>query len=278
MDIQSNAGLLWGRNTPTRRDAVLAALSAIDSKMAKRLGKREPSASWCLISACRDIGRAKAANEHGTLDVRPLANTNGYEAIVVRRKAIQNEEELLFSAKAAGDVSVLLRVHASLNALALEKELVDAYQARRTMMSPDQVSRCLGLVVARLGGVPLDGINVSYVPPQEVDRLRTFLDASGIRHYRVTTFGISTDPDTVADVLAAVRRELADGIDAIADKVESGDISRRQAKAIAVEADRLHAKAAAYESQFGVSLSVLTEQLTRVANASAVSSLLAASI
>jgi hypothetical protein len=146
------------------------------------------------------------------------------------------------------------------------------------MMSPDQVSRCLGLVVARLGGVPLDGINVSYVPPQEVDRLRTFLDASGIRHYRVTTFGISTDPDTVADVLAAVRRELADGIDAIADKVESGDISRRQAKAIAVEADRLHAKAAAYESQFGVSLSVLTEQLTRVANASAVSSLLAASI
>jgi hypothetical protein len=278
MEIQSSAGLLWGRNTPTSRDTVLTALSAVDPKMAKRLAKRAPSASWCLSAAMRDVGRNKAQGMHGILDVRPLANGDGYEAIVIRRKAIQNEEELLFSAKAMGDVSTLLRVHAGLSAYALEIELCSSFQQRRTMLSPEQINRVLGLVVLRLGGVPLDGINVHYLPPQAVDTFRKFIDDSGVKNYRVTQFEVSTDPDTVSDVLNSVRRELGDGIDAISDKVASGGVSRRQAKAIAAEAERLHAKAAAYEKQFGVSLASLTGQLAKVAGAAAVSNLLAASI
>ena len=278
MEIQSSAGLLWGRNTPTSRDTVLSALAEVDQKMAKRLAKRAPSASWCLGAAMRDVGRLKAQSLHGVLDIRPLANGDGAEAIVVRRKAIQNEEELLFSAKVVHESSPLLRVHPSINAHWLEVELSNAFQNRRTMLSPDQINRVLGLVVLRLGGVPLDGINVHYLPPQAVDTFRKFIDDSGIKNYRVTTFEVSTDPDTVSDVLNSVRRELGDGIDAISDKVAAGGVSRRQAKAIAAEAERLHAKAAAYEQQFGVSLASLTGQLAKVAGAAAVSNLLAASI
>ena len=277
MDIQSNAGLLWGRNRPMYRNDAVSGCDVIGLKAAGIL--RQPSTGWALKRSISDMyGRLPSVAGSTSFSVRPLSEEGSYELISVRRGAVQNAEDYRFSAKAVGDTSVLLGCASDINAHQLDADLCVAFQQRLLQLSSSQVLSLIERLVKFLGGVPLGGINTFYIPPQSVARLDEFRLASGLKGYSMTSFGISTDIETVGAVLSALKAEISVAVMAIEEKVARGGLDRRGAKAIQKQADALKSKAEAYASTFGVNLDALVGSIESAANSSAVSALLAASI
>ena len=182
------------------------------------------------------------------------------------------------SSDLVGGSVAFLGCASDINAHQLDTDLASAFQQRLLQLSASQVLSLIERAVRFLGGVPLGGINTFYIPPQSVARLDEFRQASSLKGYSMTSFGISTDAETVDAVLSALKAEITVAVLAIEEQVAKGGLSRRGAKAIQKQADALKAKAEAYASTFGVNLEALVSSIESAANSSAVSALLAASI
>lgn len=272
--MEAMAGLVWGRNIPAARSAAAAALGAIDAKAGRYWARRLAPTSWALARAVTVTARAFCSD---SLQIRPLKD-GGHEAIAVLPGAVENREVFLFSAKRQGASVALLKAGQGLNPERLASHLCETVAGYDRLLSPDQVGRMVGTAVRCLGGVAMHGTNVFYVPPPGVGPMRAFLRDAGQGEYSLTQWAISTDGDTVAAVATAVRDELGQKAADLMAKVHAGNLSRRQAKAVAKEAEGLIARAAAHEQQLSVDLRFYREQLDAARTASAVSALLSASV
>jgi hypothetical protein len=269
--VHANSAVIYGSNRRLRRDR------AHDPTV--QLGIRRPFSSapsrgWSMRTAIRRTAATLPLAGASSIEVRPVAND--YEAVAVRRGAVQNEERFMFSAILVADDCVdLLGSGHGVDGTETLARLKAEFEDIRLYLSTTQVRDLVARVVGHLGGVELGGVNTYYMPPGGVEPFDTWRRQIGLISYHTTRFQVSTDEDTVAEVLNALANEVEAASLAIATRVESGDLTNRQARSLSSQADRLVRKIEAYEPVMGRSLGVLRSRIDTARQSLAVSTLLA---
>lgn len=277
VQVQANSALAYGTNRKVLRSTALAACQAIGIK---RPFRPAPSRGWALQVAMRAAGETVCPKKPN-LQVRPLQQPGQYEVVSVWRGLDRNVETFLFSCGFDGDTVTLIADYAFALLPATPVDLRDAVQQQfdeiRQYLSASQVLRLVARTVRHLRGVQLKGVNVHYLPPQAVDVFETWRAAAGVGSYHLTRFPISTDPETVKNVLDSLTAEVAEAAEQMMAKVAAGDLTQRQAKAISVEAGKLVAKINQYESLLQTPLAGLRDQVDAANTAASVGALLGVS-
>lgn len=271
--VHANSAVIYGSNRRLRRDR------AHDPTL--QLGIRRPFSSapsrgWSMRTAIRRTAATLSMAGASSIEVRPVANDYAYEVVAVRRGAVRNEEQFMFSAiLIAGDRVDLLATGSGVNATDTLSRLNTEFEDIRLYLSTAQVRDLVARVVGHLGGVELGGVNTFYMPPGGVEAFDAWRKQAGLLSYHATRFQVSTDEDTVAEVLNALASEVEEAARVITSKVEAGDLTNRQARSLSSQADRLVRKIEAYEPVIGRSLGVLRSRLDSARQSLAVSTLLA---
>jgi len=280
-DIQQHSALLWGRNEPTRRGLVRIACEELG--LTRSHLYREPHKGWALREAMKDVARTfrqRKAPFTGVIEVRPLEGSLSYEAVQVHRRAVQNSEEFLFSVQLVSDQVLTLRVARGfpLEGAEVSRLVTESIASHLHWLNPSQVRNLIDRVVSFVGGVDLGGVNTFYLPPDAVPKVETFRDRSGLRGYGITKFQVSTDPETIASVTKSLGAEVLSSLSDIKSKVESGDLTRKSAQALALAAQDLGRKVQMYESALGNSLPDMRHAIHEAANSAALAALMSAAV
>lgn len=277
-EISARSALVWGRNSPIRRGMVKIALEELGIFNGHLF--RPPTRGWALRESIKQVAREFPVS--GTLEIRPLETPLAYEAVRVRKGESQNREQFLFSAMMAGNAPQVLCLHhrhRDMSVEALHGKLREQIEIRLTWLNPAQVRNLVDrIVVGHLGGVRLGGVNTFYLPPQSVDRFEGFKARAALTCYGLTKFAVSTDPDTVASVIQALRDEIADGIKAIEASLSGAEVTRSQALSVQEKARLLESKVRLYEAALGTALPEVKESIGQAVSSAAIAGLLAASV
>lgn len=280
-EVQAHSALLWGRNLATERARVRVACERYGIHASRLF--RDPSKGWALREACRWVAGEMARHlpkekQPRSIEIRPCDGSLSYEAVGVQRRIIQNAETFLFSVQHIGGTTVVLRHARWLDAGSVAESVDSAFATRMQYLNPTQVRNLVDRIVHHLGGVELGGVNTFYIPPMAVERMREFRERAGLVGYGLTSFGISTDPDTVTAVTGALAREVRDELESIRERADAGTGGRRLALALSEQAAALARKVTAYEAVIGQSLPDLTRAIEEANHSAALASLMAAAI
>lgn len=271
--VHANSAVIYGSNRRLRRDQAHDPTVTLGLR---RPFSSAPSRSWSLRTAMRRTAVTLPSLHASSVEIRSLATPYAYEAVAVRRGAVQNEERFMFSAALTADDQVeFLGTGTSLEASEALARLRAEFDDIRLYLSATQVRDLVARVVAHLGGVELGGVNTYYMPPTGVRQFDTWRRETGLASYHATRFQVSTDPETVSDVLDSLAREVGDACSSIASRVNGGELTNRQARSLARQAEKLVSKIESYEPVIGRPLDALRSQIDTARQSLAVSTLLA---
>jgi hypothetical protein len=277
LSVSTNAGLVFGTNTPRPRQVVKDACEGMGWA---RVVSRPPSLHSALQAACCAVAKPLLRERNMPLVVRALDHDLAFEAVRIRRGHAKNETILLFSCEvdeATQGVS-LLDYSRSLSPTELLVALDAEYTSRRKNLSAAQVRTVVRSVIQKLRGVDLEGRCVYFLPQDALARWLEWKDAARMNNYHVVPFEVAKDPATIAHVLQALNEEVAAQSVEIDAAILAGGISRRQAKSLRRRAAALIDKIQSYEKALGQQLDWMKEPLHRATTSVAVCDLLCVSI
>lgn len=269
--------------------AVALRQTVFDAADAVGLGKyvpQQPAATTALRLAMREVGIALYGKKRKQPIVPRHIDGDAFECCRVIPSGDRNDYMHLFSAAISKqwNVTVLAHDHSSVG-YTVQPALEASVIRLRDYLPTTDVSKVAVRVLMAWKAMPLksDG-GVWFLADEHLDKYRTF--ASKLRvngsgpDFRLTTFPIDANPDTVAHVLQKVRDTVDEGVRKIMDEVmeATGGMNDRSINVRLARANRLLALVEQYQSLTGISMPELTDAIERCKQAVALNRLLAAAV
>lgn len=276
IQVQGTAALVFGTNAAHSRDLIK---NACDANGWTKVVNRPPSKSNALDAAVRDVSKPLFKDEDSSLSVRALTQDLAFEAVRIKRGQKRNTALHICSAQLdATEQVVLLDCHADLDANATRNGIQQQYDMHRNNLSAGQVQTAVAAAVRLLGGVPLGGRNVYYIPHSSVPKWQQWRDAAQLWRYHNFPLEAAQDPATVEHIISQLNVEVSETSQRVQAAVEAGDLTPKAARALAKTAKAVVDKIKSYEAALGQQLDWMRGPLEAAQSALAVSSLLSASV
>jgi hypothetical protein len=278
-----SGGICILNNTSALRQTVFDAADAVG------LGKfvpQQPAATTALRIAMHQVGISLYGKKRKQPIVPRHIDGESFECCRVVPHTDRNEYMHLFSASIdrQWNVTVIAHNHDAAGS-SVQPLLQSGVVCLRDYLPTTDVSKVAVRVLSAWKAVSLksDG-GVWFLADEHLDKYRTF--ASKLRvngkgpDFRLTTFPIDANPDTVAHVLQKVRDTVAEGVQKIMDEVmeATGGMTDRSIDVRLSRANRLLALVEQYQSLTGIDMPELTDAIDSCKQAVSLNRLLASAV
>lgn len=276
IQVSGTAAIVFGANKPHNRQLLK---SACEAQGWTKMVTRPPSKTAALDASMREACRTMLPSHDGVLSVRALDQDVAFEAIKVQRGNTRNTELFLCSCELSGEHDVkVLDVSPHLDRTTVECQIQNAYDNHRNNLSASQVRTVVAGCIRMLKGVGLGGPNVYYVPNASVSTWHAWRDSSQLWNYHAAPLEVASSPETVEHIIASLNEEVSESSQQVLAAISAGDLSPKEAKALAKKAQIVIDKIKSYESALGQQLDWMSGPLENAQAALGVSTLLAASV
>lgn len=259
---------------------------AADAVGCGRAVPQRPATTSTLRLAMPEIGNLLYGKRKKQPIIARHIDANAFECVRVVGVGDRNEYQHLFSAEidAAWNVSILAHNH-DRPSDSLHAALTHMVGRLRDYLPAAVVGQVAVRILTSWKAVPMaDGGGVWFLADDHLDKFRTF--AAGLRpngtgpKFRLTTFDIAANPETVKDVLDKVRLTVRNGVQEIMDEVNeaTGGMNDRSVNVRIGRANRLLALVEQYQSLTGIAMPELTDAIEQCKQAVALNRLLAAAV